>query len=424
MWSISKSGHVDKLVVFMEIDSLPVPVGVLSSSGDGRLRRAVFQYGKSWLENRERQAISPVGLPLIAKPQGSIYEAHIPFYDAVPDGWGKSVIRHAFPEHDFAISDFLAITGSDRSGNLSFGPSPSMPPEQWLPKYQQFGSIPSGAEDLEELLDAAEKSESGDANQHHFNLLFRSSADQGGARPKTTIKSGGRHYIAKFPALDDRFDDPKVEAVCLSLARACGIETPNHYLIRVKNKSVLMIERFDRDEDDNKLGFSSALSLVQAEPSTYYTDISYQEIALRARHAGVAPCEEDLFRRALFNSAIHNTDDHLKNHGFLLVNGKWKLSPVYDLSVHRPNRLVLAPAKGISPEADPSITFTAYKKFGITAARAEEIYNDIIEAAKFVPDLFEKYELTKVDRDILSQTWGFLFNPRALEQGIDHSPHQ
>jgi serine/threonine-protein kinase HipA len=90
----------------------------------------------------------------------------------------------------------------------------------------------------------------------------------------------------------------------------------------------------------------SAATLTKADPTRYATDMSYAEIAIKARSAGIVPCEEELFRRLLFNCRVHNTDDHLRNHAFIPRDGQWGLSPVFDAAPNRAPRLVLRPAPG------------------------------------------------------------------------------
>jgi len=109
-------------------------------------------------------------------------------------------------------------------------------------------TIPDEGDTLEQLQAAAEAADAGTATARHLDLLFRKSGDLGGARPKATIWRDGLPWIAKFRAQGDAFDDPRVEAVCLSLARACGIHVTGHEVITVNRRSVLLVRRYDRGE--------------------------------------------------------------------------------------------------------------------------------------------------------------------------------
>jgi len=271
--------------------------------------------------------------------------------------------------------------------------------------------VPDADASLEALLNAAEAVDSGQAQAHHLHLLFRSSADVGGARPKARIRRDGRSWIAKFPAQGDHFDDPRLEAVCLDLAAACGIETPDHDIVRILTRSVLLVERFDRDPLGERYGYMSAATLAQQPPGEYATRATYAEVAALAREAGIQPCEDQLFRRLLFNCFIHNTDDHLRNHAFIRRDGAWLLSPIFDVVPCCHGRLVLAPAAGSSPEPDPRLALEAHAKFRMDRGAAVAIYEEVVAGLANLPRFFERREVTARDRDTALAMMPFAQNP-------------
>ena len=118
-------------------------------------------------------------------------------------------------------------------------------PMQWEPHAPSL-DVPNGTETLEELVLAAEAVDAGLPTAHHLRLLFRASAGAGGARPKARLRHQGADWIAKFKAWGDGFDNPRMEAVCLSMAEECGITVPGHHLVSVAGRSVLLVKRFDR----------------------------------------------------------------------------------------------------------------------------------------------------------------------------------
>jgi serine/threonine-protein kinase HipA len=415
MWQISKEGRIDQIVVYAHLAVGPTPMGLISFEGSRKMRLSRFRYAKSWLARKDRFAIDPTILTLKSSSfNGLPYEAPLPFYDSAPDGWGKSIIEAAFPSQTFGMGEFLAAAGEERTGELSFGPTPESGPTRWLPNEQPLLALPSEEDTLQELFRAAEAVEAGQANTHHLQRLFRNSADQGGARPKANLLHEGDLHMVKFPAAGDRFDDPKVEATCLSLAAAAGIETPVHFTRQVANRTVLLVRRFDRIGNGGRLGYTSAATMLAADPTQFYAEFTYMDIARRAQLSGVQPCWQDLFRRMLFNCFIHNTDDHLRNHGFIRDEGKWRLSPIFDLSVHQPQRLVLAPAKGVSPEANPATAFQAHLHFGISREEAVNIYEEIVIAMAKLPGILDEYEVMQRDREVLAKIWVHALNPPAL----------
>jgi serine/threonine-protein kinase HipA len=421
MWRISKDRRIDQIVLYAHPAEGPAPMGLLSFEGSGIRRLSLFRYAKSWLGREDRFAVDPTILPLRSSSfNGLPYEVPLPFYDSAPDGWGKSIIAAAYPNQTFGMGEYLAAVGEERTGELSFGPTPDSGPMRWLPDEQPLLVLPSEEDTLHELLTAAEAVEAGQASNRHLQRLFRGSADQGGARPKASLLHAGHLHMAKFPAAGDRFEDPKVEASCLSLAAAAGIETPYHFTKRVGDRTVLLVRRFDRQGNRTRLGYSSAGTMLAADPFQFYATFTYMDLARRAQLSGVQPCWQELFRRMLFNCFIHNTDDHLRNHGFIRQDGRWRLSPVFDLSVHEPQRLVLAPARGISPEANPAIAFQAHPHFGMSRTEAEAVYEEIVAAMARLREFLDHYEVTQRDRKTLAAIWVHALNPPALLPGPTH----
>ncbi|MGE5516706.1 MAG: type II toxin-antitoxin system HipA family toxin [Bacteroidota bacterium] len=409
MWPTS-DGRLTRLVVFAPLAGESVPVGELVFEGRDR-RQSFFRYAESWLRRgAEAHAVSPV-LPLRRKAVlGAPYPLPLPFYDAAPDGWGRAVLNQAFPHQEWGMAEILAAAGSNRTGELQFGPDPAAPPEQFIPG-EPLVDMPAGQATLEELLEAAEAVDAGRPRTHHLHLLYRSSADAGGARPKTHLLRDGGHWLAKFPALGDPFDDPRIEAACLDLAEACGIDTPARDLVTIAGRSVLLVRRFDRGPAGEALGYASAATLVGQPPLEYVTKASYAGLAVRARELGVVPCEAELFRRLLFNAFIHNTDDHLRNHAFIRRDGRWRLSPVFDLVPNARARLVLVPAMGVDPLPDPRIALAAHGQFGLDAASATAIYDGVVAGLAGLGEILDRREVSPRDRETLRTLAPLAFAP-------------
>ena len=145
------------------------------------------------------------------------------------------------------------------------------------------------------------------------------------------IDQQGRLLIAKFPQIDDQWSVMEWEAVALILAKAAGISVPVWQLEEVLGRKVLVLQRFDR-EGHVRIPFLSAMSMLSARDNESH---SYLEVLDVLRQHGIEPGQdaEQLWRRMVFNILISNTDDHLRNHGFLYsLSGGWKLSPAYDLN--------------------------------------------------------------------------------------------
>jgi serine/threonine-protein kinase HipA len=403
-WSL-RNGRIARLVVFVERNGSPMPVGELRFEGRGPMVRSRFAYARSWLSREDACALDPIGLPLVARAALSDpYQTPLAFYDAGPDGWGRTVLRLAYPEQEalgFGQGEYLAAASPDRIGEMLFGPSPDGP-ATWVPGPSEM-KVPDGAETLEDLLAAAVAVESGDAEPHHFRLLADSATAAGGARPKVSILHDGAPWIAKFPTRDDPFDDPRAEALCLDLAAACGIDVPDHELVEVRGRAVLLMKRFDRGPAGERFGYLSAGTLLKFDPHGYATSLSYTDIAARGRSIG-AIAETELFRRLLFNHWIHNTDDHLRNHAFLRcgtgapAEWSWRLAPAFDLVPHRQGQGPVRPSRRVAQSSDPQAAFATWPEFGLSESTAHDVHDQIIEGLRSLTEGFDRNSISARDR--------------------------
>ena len=186
--------------------------------------------------------------------------------------------------------------------------------------------------DLPQLLSAAERVLSGTDSGEDLRLLLAPGSSLGGARPKASVRDRGGHLaIAKFPNPGDEVNTVLWEAVALTLAAKAGIPVPVWRVATVSGKPVLLLRRFDR-EREMRLPFLSAMSMLDAQDNE---PRSYLEFVDVLRQYGAAPKEDmhALWRRIVFSILISNTDDHLRNHGFLWAGpAGWRLSPAYDLN--------------------------------------------------------------------------------------------
>jgi serine/threonine-protein kinase HipA len=208
-------------------------------------------------------------------------------------------------------------------------------------------------------------------------LLDAGSGSLGGARPKASVRDGDRLMIAKFPHHSDEWDVMAWEMTALDLAEACGIQTPSRRLLDVTGKSVLLLERFDRD-GAHRLPFISAMTLIQGRDGETRDYIEIAE-ALTDSGSNVRNDLVELWRRIAFSIAINNTDDHLRNHGFLRQRSGWSLSPIFDVN---PNPDITATrSTSINFESNPDQTlaalFEAAPIFGVSRDRASEIWDQV-----------------------------------------------
>ena len=230
--------------------------------------------------------------------------------------------------------------------------------------------------ELPRLLSAAEHVMEDTDTDEDLRLLFAPGSSLGGARPKASVRDrDGQLAIAKFPRKDDENNTVVWEAVALALAEKAGIAVPTARVETVGNKPVLLLRRFDRD-GKQRIPFLSAMSMLGAKDNEEH---SYLEIVDALRQQGAAPKEdmEALWRRIVFNILISNTDDHLRNHGFLYHGGDgWRLSPAYDLNpvpTHVRPRILTTNISEDDGTASLPLAMSVAKYFELDADKANEI---------------------------------------------------
>lgn len=307
-----------------------------------RVRRgresATFQYDDVWLDNPERFALEPalsLGPGSYHTPAGKALFGALG--DSAPDRWGRTLMARAErrtaraeqrPPRTLTELDYLLnVSDRSRQGALRFSAEPGGP----FLAHSDADPVPPLIE-LPRLLAASDCIEHEKYNDELLALLLAPGSSLGGARPKASVVDiDGTLAIAKFPKGDDEIDIVRWEAAALSLAANAGIMVPEWRLERVDDRHALIVRRFDRNGED-RIPFLSAMSMLGADDGDVR---SYLEIADALRQHGAESRADRgaLWRRIVFSILISNTDDHLRNHGFLYEGtAGWRLSPAYDLN--------------------------------------------------------------------------------------------
>lgn len=266
--------------------------------------------------------------------------------DAAPDRWGRGLIlrrsmgdgraKRYFSEMDFV----LAVNDVTRTGGLRFTRRGE---KEFLSQEDEV--VPPLAT-LRDLEAASRKYEEKDIDPIILRLLSPGSS-LGGARPKANVRfPDGSLWMAKFPSRHDDIDVGAWEYVMNHLAALCGLDVPEAKMLRLSDRGATFIaRRFDRTENGGRVHFASAMTLLGKTDGTS-DEVSYPELADLLLTHGAEPEKDikELFARVAFNIAVSNTDDHLRNHGFLLdaESGAWRLSPLYDVNPSLANRQYLS----------------------------------------------------------------------------------
>lgn len=292
-----------------------------------------FLYDPGYLAG-DGMSIDPA-LPLAsgAQHQGGLVRA---FADSAPDRWGRNLIEkverarareeNRAPRRLDDVDFLLGVSDDTRQGALRYR----------LPGHEEFLGRPAHVPQLlslPELLRASDELASDeDPRRAVKQLLDTGTTGLGGARPKASVLlEDGALAIAKFPHSSDEWDVMAWEATALDILEAAGIRVPQRRLTRVGERSVLILLRFDRAADGTRIGYISTMTALGAADGDHR---DYAEIAEAIRDLSRSPRADhhELFDRVVASVALGNTDDHLRNHGFLADQGGWSLSPVFDVN--------------------------------------------------------------------------------------------
>jgi serine/threonine-protein kinase HipA len=407
-------------LVYVDLDGAPNLVGRLWARARKNKESASFEYDRAWLENPARFSLEPA-LSLGPGPFHTAGDA--PMFgaigDSAPDRWGRTLMRrmerrHAEREKQAPrtlqeIDYLLLVDDEARQGALRFAEQEGGP----FVREEGLKRIPPVIE-LPRLLSAAEHVIDETDTEDDLRLLFAPGTSLGGARPKASVKDKGGHLaIAKFPRRDDEINTVAWEAVALALAKKSGIAVPIWRVEFVAKKPVLLLRRFDRD-GSRRIPFLSAMSILGARDNETR---SYLEIVDALRQHGSSPKAdmEALWRRIVFNILISNTDDHLRNHGFLYESQQgWRLSPAYDMNpvpVDIKPRILSTTINEDDGTASLALALEVAGYFGLTAPAARAIAAQVGKAVSKWRDEAARQFLTKTEIDRMASA----FEHRDLE---------
>lgn len=342
-----------------------------------------FLYDTDYLAS-DGVSIDPA-LPLVsgAQHQDGLVRA---FADSAPDRWGRGLIEKAervrareesrAPRRLDEVDFLLGVSDDTRQGALRYrlvGSDVFLGPKASVPRLV---SLPA-------LLHAADEVASGDdAAEAVKQLLDTGTTGLGGARPKASVRlEDGALAMAKFPHGGDRWDVMAWEATALDLMESAGIRTPMRRLTRVGHRGVLILRRFDRTAQGHRVGYISAMTALGATDGDHR---DYSELAEAIRDLSTSPRADhhELFDRVVASVALGNTDDHLRNHGFVTDGSSWRLSPAFDVNPTpdpwRTRSTTIMGADALPDEVEALLAFA--EECSLTAGQARERMRVIVAA--------------------------------------------
>lgn len=319
-----------EVLVFADWEEFEEPtlVGTLRSSTARQKEHFSFSYDTDWLQSPYAQQIDPELSLYSGEQHGEEDKNFRVFLDSCPDRWGRLLMKrreaiHARQEERRPlvlneIDYLLGVHDLHRAGALRFKRELNGP---FLDDDERLAAPPfSSLRDLEHAARQVEENADSDDPEYvkWLYMLMSPGSSLGGARPKASVTDDNGHlWIAKFPSQHDDYDIGAWEYVAYKLALDAGVRMPESRIEKFgSHHHTFLTKRFDRTVE-SRLHFTSAMAQLSYYDGDY--EASYLELA-------------QLWRRIMFYIAISNTDDHLRNHGFIYNQGGWLLSPAYDIN--------------------------------------------------------------------------------------------
>lgn len=322
----------------------PKLIGILTENRTKGKIAYTFRYDSEWIQSEEQHLLDP-DIGWYAGQQFPVNKENFGmFLDSMPDRWGKTLMKrrtNQLPKDKsekqsplFDIDFLLGVQDESRMGALRFKKDPGGPflnfdPESPIPPVTSLRELQFAANQVESDTTSAEV-------KKWLSILLAPGSSLGGARPKANVYDPQKHlWIAKFPSKNDDIDKAAWEFLCYRLATKAGIEMAESNLMQVSGKyRTFLTKRFDR-MGPQRIHFASAMTMTgNSEDTLKEHTASYLDLAEFIQYAGANPQEDlhQLWKRIVFNILVSNTDDHLRNHGFLLKPEGWILSPAYDIN--------------------------------------------------------------------------------------------
>lgn len=340
-----KTGKLD-IYVFAHWKPIQEPelIGILSALNAKGKKAFSFEYNKNWIKSKNQMLLDP-DIQFYSGPQYPNNKENFGvFFDSMPDTWGRTLMKRRAAQEAATIDEkaktlyeidyLLGVYDESRMGALRFKTDLNGP---FLDNNNQTPTPPWSS--IRELQDAAHNFENdtkSDEARQWLTILMAPGSSLGGARPKANIIDNDKNlWIAKFPAKNDTTDKATWEFLAYQLALKAGINMSECKIQKVTgNYHTFFTKRFDR-ENGERIHFASAMTMTgNNEVNIKDHQASYLELAefIQNHGSNVESNLEQLWRRIVFNIAISNTDDHLRNHGFIIKKEGWELSPAYDLN--------------------------------------------------------------------------------------------
>lgn len=420
---IAKQDNKRAISVYSHWQGMEEPslLGVLHSERLKGKEIFSFAYGDDWLASDHAQLLDPdLQLYPGLQPLGGDQHNFGLFLDSSPDRWGRLLMRRREaalartedrPEQNLYETDYLlGVYDGHRMGALRFKLEGEGP---FLNDNRALASPPwTSLRELEQISLKLEEDEIIDDPDYlkWLSMLIAPGASLGGARPKASIVNKDNSlWIAKFPSRADEGDIGAWEMVTHRLAKAAGVNMAASMVKKFSSHHhTFLTKRFDRTSEGHRIHFASAMTMLGYTGGNDHDDgISYLELAefISENGANVNEDLEELWRRIVFSICVSNTDDHLRNHGFMLSDAGWLLSPAYDINPVETGTGLKLNISDNDNSLDLDLALQVHPFFRLTTARAAEIMEEVKRAARGWKGLATEYGISRAAQELKSRAF-------------------
>jgi len=407
-----------EILVYADWDGLETSqfIGTLFSSYSRGKEIFSFEYGKEWLQSSFVQEIDPdlglySGIQYLRDEKSNFGV----FLDSSPDRWGRVLMdrresilarmenrqRRNLNESDY----LLGVFDEQRMGALRFKETETG--ASFMNNNQNFATPPwTSIRELEQASYQLENDLIEDDSEilKWLYMLLAPGSSLGGARPKAGVRNtDGSLWIAKFPSKEDRYDVGAWEMIANELAQMAELNVAQAMAKPFFGKHhTFLTKRFDRTVTGRRLHFASAMTLLGYTDGINFQDgASYLELAefITQKGANVNQDLEELFRRIVFSICVSNTDDHLRNHGFLLTAEGWILSPAYDINPNPKGTGLKLNISTNDNSLDLNLVTEVAPFFRLKNVQAVTIIRKTVSAVSKWKQLATKYKLSRDEQD-------------------------
>ena len=392
----------------------PKCMGVLSAQQAKGKKAFSFEYDVSWISSKEQQLLDP-DITWFTGPQYPNGKENFGvFMDSMPDTWGRTLMkrRAALLSKEagrpmpvlYDIDFLLGVYDETRMGALRFkldNDGPFLDNNQGMPT-PPWASI----RELQHAAEVLESDEDSEEVKKWLAILMAPGSSLGGARPKANIIDDHGHlWIAKFPSKVDSIDKGAWEYMAYKLALQCGVVMQPSRIEKVAGKfHTFFTKRFDRQLSE-RIHFASAMTMTgQNEDTIKENPASYLDMAEFIQYNGAQNKHDlqQLWRRIVFHIAISNTDDHLRNHGFILTDTGWILSPAFDINPSVDKEGLALNIDTHNNALDFELAKSVGEYFQLREAEMNTIITEIKTAVSGWKNVAQEIGISRVEQELMS----------------------